>query len=385
MNLREDSLKVVADLQSASLDRLAEEGYARRRAGDLARLPSEPFGQGRRDRHLPVVRVPRGRVLAAAGAGLAAAAVAAAVILVPSAPGHPAAGPGTQGKQGTPAAGLPAILLTAARVAAGRDAATGTYWYVKERDFEPTAPPFAGKHRPKGTPPAKGPQFGASFAATQETWTGATRTRTIVNEKLVFSFATAADKARWQAAGEPRLANPSGAAGLTGPATSNYDFGGYSYNIGAIKVSLASAAKLPTTPGKLDKLLRAAWNSLDSQQRAATVGLPNPGYGQFLFQVAGALLTGPVAPGTKASVYELLAKQPGLTGPVKVIDPLGRAGTAIGDGSGDYLIIDPATADVLDLTTYPVHPGVTVTAALGGTEAYLAMGWTKQIGVPPGP
>jgi hypothetical protein len=233
MNLREDSLKVVADLQSASLDRLAEEGYARRRAGDLGRLLSEPSGQARRDRHLTVVRVPRGRVLAAAGAGLAAAAVATAVILVPSAPGHPAAGPGAQGKQGRPAAGLPAILLTAAHVAAGRQAATGLYWYVKERDFEPTA-----THTKT--------LFGASYGATQETWTGATRIRTIVNEKLVFSFATAADKARWQAAGEPQLSNPAG-FGRTGPVTSNYDFGGYSYNIGAIKVSLASARKLPTT------------------------------------------------------------------------------------------------------------------------------------------
>ena len=383
MNLREDSLKVVADLQSASLDRLAEEGYARRRAGDLARLLSEPSGQSRRDRHLAVVRVPRGRVLAAAGAVLVTAAVAAAVILVPSAPRHSAAGPGTPGKPGSPAAGLPAILLTAAHVAAGRPAATGTYWYVRERDFEPASTQFAGKHRPKGTPETKGPQFGASYAATQETWTGATRTRTIVDENLVFSFATAADKARWQAAGEPKLSSASG-FGPTGPLTTNYDFGGFSYNIGAIKVSLTSAGQLPTTPGKLDKLLRAAWNSLDSQQRAATVGLPNPSYGQYLFQVAGALLTGPVAPAAKAAVYELLAEQPGLTGAVQVTDPLGRAGTAIGDGSGDYLIIAPATAGVLDLTTYPVHPGATITAAFGGTEAYLAMGWTRQIGVPPG-
>ena len=383
MNLREDSLKVVADLQSASLDRLAEEGYARRRAGDLARLLSEPSGQGRRDHHLVGVGVARGRVLAAAGAVLAAAAVAAAVILVPSAPGHPAAGPGAQSSQGRQAAGLPAILLTAAHVAAGRPMATGTYWYVKERDFEPASTQFAGKHRPKGTPETKGPQFGASYAATQETWTGATRTRTIVDENLVFSFATAADKARWQAAGEPKLSSASG-FGPTGPVISNYDFGGFSYNIGAIKVSLASAGKLPTTPGKLDKLLRAAWTSLDSEQRAATVGLPNPGYGQYLFQVASALLAGPVAPATKAAIYELLAEQPGLTGPVKVTDPLGRAGTAIGDGSGDYLIIDPATAGVLDLTTYPVHQGATITGAFGGTEAYLAMGWTKQIGVPSG-
>ena len=189
-----------------------------------------------------------------------------------------------------------------------------------------------------------------------------------MNEQLVFSFATAVGKARWQAAGEPKLASAAG-FGRTGPVTSNYDFGGYSYNIGAVKVSLARAGKLPTTPAKLDKLLRAAWNRLDSQQRAATVGLPNPSYGQYVFQVAGALLTGPVTAGTKAAVYELLAEQPGLTGPAKVIDPLGRAGTAFGDGSGDYLIIDPATADVLDATTYPVHPGATITADSGGTEA----------------
>jgi hypothetical protein len=40
-----------------------------------------------------------------------------------------------------------------------------------------------------------------------------------------------------------------------------------------------------------------------------------------------------------------------------VTDPLGRVGAAIGDGEGDYMIIDPATAMVLDQTTYPVHQG----------------------------
>ena len=42
MNQTEDTLTVVAGLQPASLDRLADEGYARRRAGDLARLMAEP-------------------------------------------------------------------------------------------------------------------------------------------------------------------------------------------------------------------------------------------------------------------------------------------------------------------------------------------------------
>ena len=35
MNRPEDSLTVVTDLRSARLDRLTEDGYARRRAGDL--------------------------------------------------------------------------------------------------------------------------------------------------------------------------------------------------------------------------------------------------------------------------------------------------------------------------------------------------------------
>jgi hypothetical protein len=57
-------------------------------------------------------------------------------------------------------------------------------------------------------------------------------------------------------------------------------------------------------------------------------------------------------------------------------------GAAIGEGHGDFLIISPATAEVLDLTTYPVRPGATITGKLGGTEAYLSMGWTDRLAAP---
>jgi hypothetical protein len=133
-----------------------------------------------------------------------------------------------------------------------------------------------------------------------------------VNENLVFSFSSAAGEKKWQAAGPPKLGNPSGKFGLTGPVTSNYAFGGYSYNIGEIKVSLAMAAKLPTTPGKLGVLLLKAWNKLSDHQRAATVGVAKPTYAQYLFQVA--------------AVYGLLAKQAGLAVAANVTDPLGRVG-----------------------------------------------------------
>lgn len=45
----------------------------------------------------------------------------------------------------------------------------------------------------------------------------------MVNEDLMFNFASPADKARWQAAGSPKLSNPSG-SGYTGPVTGNYHF-----------------------------------------------------------------------------------------------------------------------------------------------------------------
>jgi hypothetical protein len=404
MNLMEDPLTVVSDLRPAGIERLAEDTYARRRAGDLARALGEPAparlpaasglpasagrlvpAGGLRSRVL-ASRAIGPRVLVVAGAALTAAAVAAAVLIASPVHGHPAQGPAQS--SGAPVGTVPAgganstqaVLLTAAHVAAAQPAGAGAYWYVKERDFEPTTPGYAGKGRPaKGVKVAR--EYGASFAATEESWTGASRTRTIVDENLVFGFASAAGKKRWEAAGSPKLAGQAG-IGRTGPVASDYPFGGYSYNIGAIKVSLAKAGKLPTTPGKLELLLHRAWKGLTPQQRAATVGVANPSYAQYLFQVAGALLTGPVTPGTRSAVYGLLAKESGLTVATNVTDPLGRTGTAIGDGTGDFLIISPATAQVLDLTTYPVRTGSTISGKLDGTEAYLSMGWTDRLGTP---
>jgi hypothetical protein len=377
MNHLEDPVQVVADLRPASLDQLAEDGYARRRNGDLARMMAEPAGKERPGRRLTVVRASRGRILVAAGAGLAAAAVTAAVLSVPSGHGtNPAVA--TPAGQGTQATSAGAVLLTAAHVAASQPAASGTYWYVKERDFEPATPLFGAKML---KPNPKEPTFRASFAATQQTWTGATRTRTIVNEQLVFNFASASDKAKWVAAGKPKLTNQSGKLGFTGPATNNYAFGGYTYNAGPIKVSLATARNLPVTPGKLDTLVRSAWNHLSSQQRAATVGFTNPTFGEYLLQVGEALLTGPVTPGTRAAVYGLLAKEPGVTVVPQVTDPLGRVGTAVGYAGEGFMVINPATASVLDITSYTVHhSGDTIPATVAGTEAYLTMGWTNQLG-----
>jgi hypothetical protein len=377
VNHIEDTLTVVADLQPASLDRLAEDGYARRRAGDLARLTAEPARPGRLARP---GRPGRRRLLAAssvAGLAAAAAAVAAVTLTSPSAPGPGTAPPGP-GSGGAPVSvDAHTVLLASARVAAHAPAATGTYWYVKERDFEPASPQKSQKKFSRPTEPP----YRAFFAATQETWFGQTSTRTTVNEDLAFNFASPADKARWQAAGSPKLSTPAG-FGYRGPVTSDYNFGGYSYSIGALQVSLVKARTLPATAAGLGALLRDQWDKLSVTQRAATVGFPKPTYAQYVYQVATALLTGPVTSGTRAAVYELLADQPGLSFTPHVTDPLGRVGAAIGDGEGDYLIIDPATAMVLAQTTYPVRQGRAIPATAAGTEAYEAMGWTSQLGTP---
>ena len=46
MNLINDPLNMISDLRPAGLDRLAEDTYARRRAGDLARMLGEPASGG---------------------------------------------------------------------------------------------------------------------------------------------------------------------------------------------------------------------------------------------------------------------------------------------------------------------------------------------------
>ena len=144
-----------------------------------------------------------------------------------------------------------------------------------------------------------------------------------MNENLAFSFAWR----RTRRSGRRRVnhlwVNPSGKSGLTGPVTSNYAFGGYSYNAGAIKVSLATARKLPTTPGRLNALLQGQWEGVVPGP-AAGGRRPDkePTYGEYVFQVAGALLTDQVTPGTKAAVYGLLAKQSSLTVAKDVTDPL---------------------------------------------------------------
>ena len=370
----DDPMKLVADLKPVMLDRLAEEGYSRRRDDDLARAVAEvPASRSpaRRRRTAPGPG-PRRWSLLAGGSAVTAAAVVAAVVLTTAPPhsGRPGLSPGTvpSGR---------AVLLASAVIAGRASATAGPYWYVRERDFEPAASrgtkalgsaPAAAVAGAKGT-------FGATVASTEESWTGPARGRTIVNEDVTITFASAADKARWKAAGEPKLTT------VAGRVTSNYHMK-FHWGSGASQLTWGGVQKLPVTAAALGKVLHRMWNA--EPDKAAAVGFPHPDFSQYLVQWAVILLTGPATPGTRAATYRLLAEQPGVTMINGVTDPLGRSGIAVGDGGGDYLVINQHTAQVLAYTSNPVHPDAAIVATTG-VMVYEATGWAKQLGAPAQP
>jgi hypothetical protein len=82
----------------------------------------------------------------------------------------------------------------------------------------------------------------------------------------------------------------------------------------------------------------------------------------------------------RGAIYQLLAAQPGVINIGTVMVPDGRSGTglAVSGGAGDFLIIDPGTAQAIAWGTGTVHQGETITAAsVSSLEEYETMGWTS--------
>jgi hypothetical protein len=370
--------EVVAGLEPALLNSLAEDGYRRNRRDDLSMIAA---GQHRASRAgTRRVNAAKGRrpVLVGGITAVGAAAAVAAAVAFPggkaASPTHaalPAASPTRAAPTPGPSAPAPtarAVLLASATVAARSPAAFGTYWYARERDFEPSVALSVGGKKKLGL-------FGATFAETEESWTGQNQARTIVDENLVFSFASAADRARWVSAGRPPLSSAAG-FGPRGTVTSNYSMTVH-WGVGSYQFSLAGIRTLPSTAKALGKALANMWAHEPDKEGA--VGLPNPTYAEYLAAWADTLLTAPSLPGTRAAIYRLLAEQPGLSIAAGVTDPLGRVGVAIGDGGGDYLIIQPGTAELLAYTSHPVRADSAIPAS-GGVEVYELFGWSDQLG-----
>jgi hypothetical protein len=211
----------------------------------------------------------------------------------------------------------------------------------------------------------------------------------IVNEKVAFSFASAADKAKWESAGKPPLSTMGTPFGSIRPVTSNHylsarpETSGYYAGLGPSigrRVTWAQFRALPSTAAVLGKTLRGIWNGIPKNNKAAS-----DTFGAYLIQWADALFTGPATPGTRAAMYRLLARQPGIRIIRSVTDPLGRTGVAIADGPARWgsLIVEPHTVRLLAFTIDPVHTNSTIERV--GTEVYEAYGWAGQIGSGPSP
>ena len=382
-----DEMRLVTDLEPAMLNRLAEDGYARHRDGDLARAVAEGPARGKQSRHSPAGGRRRRALLTGGVAVTAAAAAAFAVVVAaqapatrPHTPSSAASSPAGPSPVTTSARGF--LLMSALRAADG-PAGSGTYWYVRERDFVPTeagskepgnAPPEPGA-RKKIAPPAK-TAFGARLAYTEQSWMGENRARTITNEEVAISFASPADEAAWKAAGEPPLFTAYGFSDK--PVTSDYHMS-FHWGVGSAQFGWADLRRLTSAPA-LDAALRRMWNR--EPDKAGQFGTTS--YSQYIFQWAGQLLTGPVQPAIRAATYRLLAAQPGLITVGTVTDPDGRSGVAVSDGAGDFLIINSATAEAMAYGTGTLRHGEVITAgSVSGIEVYQDMGWTTQLGVPP--
>lgn len=347
MNKVNDPLKVVFDLEPEILDSLTNDGYRRNRHDDLAGMAVEGSARASKTRRFAKPRWS----LAAVGLAVAGAVTVAVTGAFPAARAASAHG----------------FLMTKSAVAARSQPVTGTYWYVKERDYEPALTKAFGTIGQY--------VYSATYAATEESWTGPTQTRTIVNEDPVYSFPSPADKSRWEADGRPPL---SSMGGPPVPVTSNYPMTLH-WGVGSTQLTMAEMLKLPTTPADLEVVILRMY--LKETGKAGALGIARPAFTDYLVQWTDVLLSGPARPGTKASIYRLLADQPGLHLVTGVTDPLDRTGVAVGDGAGDYLVIDPETAQLLAYVSHPVEENSVITGV--GVEVYIATGWTSQLGVRP--
>jgi hypothetical protein len=381
-----DEMRIVTDLKPAMLNRLADDGYAAHRDSDLARaLAADPRrpGQSRR----PSIAAGRRRKALLTGA-VAAIAAAAAVVAVAQAPASQPRTPTSAASSAGLASGTTSargFLLASALHAADSRAASGTYWYTKERDFGPTT---GGSKEPKNAPtkpghpkkvaPQQKTEFDARLAYSEQSWMGGNRARTITNQDVVISFASPAGEAAWKAAGEPPLFTAHGFSHE--PVMSDYHMS-FHWGVGSAQLSWADLRRL-TSASALDAALRRMWNR--EPDKAGQFGTTS--YSQYIFQWAGQLLTGPVQPAIRAATYRLLAVQPGLVNVGTVTDPEGRGGAAVSDGAGDFLIISQATAQAMAYGVGTLHQGEVITAGtVSGITVYEDMGWTAQLGVPPQP
>jgi hypothetical protein len=404
MTRKIDSDTVFRALKPEPLGRLAEDGYARNRDSDLARITA--ISQER-----PAIRRrPSVAFRPLVGAALAACVAAGAVIAV-------SVGDDTPGRREVAAPPVTSVrftsarsfLLASAQIAEKAPAKTGAFWYTRERKIEWTSTYLV---EPKTTGPGtmvrtrsgkliKKPgeqkeihlSSPGSMASTEEMWIGrGNRARTIIgiDAKVVLS---PADQATWK-----RLGSPSLNVGIPmKPEVNDYTTATH-YAIGNKQLTMADLAALPTSTGGLEAVLRRRYeadvNDPRNKAELQSIHAQPASFGEWVWFTARDLLAGPITPGTRAALYRVLAKQPNVKTVGKVTDSLGRPGiglTLLGSQPKGFvpgvgpakpqtrLVIDPRTAQLLDDETYALNSDGRPAARPAESTAYQAMGWTTRI------
>ncbi|MFB9837903.1 hypothetical protein ACFFNX_37645, partial [Actinoallomurus acaciae] len=279
------------------------------------------------------------------------------------------------------------ILLTSADTVAKTPATTGADWYTRERETRLISPDQAvakrlAKKFGKGKKPAAASPITASVSSTEEAWTGRNghdRTVTGIDPKI--AFPSEAEKAKWtKLTPAERQRWDLDVSGK--PKVSNYDFSSLKLSLNQQDKTVAALEKLPSDPAALEKTLRT-WFAHENQVSKAHDGVPMGGdFSQYVFGQAQDLLAGPLTPGTKATLYRLLAKQPGITYLGTKSDSLGREGAVLtmsdpgSEAEEIRLIIDPKTGQLLAQESGPrAKPLLTMT--------YESVGWVNSLGARP--
>lgn len=391
--MKNDELdSVINALKPTMVTELADDAYARR--PDVAQVRTRA-GATTVNPRLVRERRPARRLAFATGA---TAVVAATAVLAAGAlsGGH---GGGT-GQSGTTS--TRAFMLASAEMAAKQPATRGTCWYNRIRMWQDLMPFKPGPGLP--TPMGKPRTFQAQTANSTEGWTctrpGGTgmqfRTRGPLDIKV--TFPTKKDEAAWKAAGSPPLA-VNGGTTASKPSTITYDIPThktYEYkvshlvnpDIGSHEIDWQTIAKLPTTKSDLESYLRKLWQQ---DRKGGANGYVAPAdFGQYVFVSAWDLFMAPTTPGTRAALYRILADYPSVHVTGRIKDREGRSGVAItADGTdGIRLVVDPATAQLLDFEQLPGGTAATKGAGGHGPRAgeYLAFerqGWVNKIGTVP--
>ncbi len=248
-------------------------------------------------------------------------------------------------------------LQHAARLVAGEPAPVigpGQYWYVKGVGA------FANEvSAANGT-------FTARQTSSHEIWIASDGSGRIVRTDGPPQFFSAAERARWEAAGKPGFGPAGGIDESEGP-------GGLSW--GWEMLGVHSGAQIPTDPDALARLVA----------RGAD-GTKNPlPYEEF--KLIGEILRfAPLSGAQTAAFYQVLATLPGIELIGSTTDPIGRPGTAVsltrpGDPAREELILDPQTGRMLGSRSTLVAPDAAYAgAAVGDTLSYEAVVATGVVG-----